>query len=34
MDVGEDTKVASAKDSFGNQLAIIETPHFDVTQVR
>lgn len=33
-DVGEGTKVASVKDPFGNQLAIIENPHFDLTQVR
>lgn len=34
MDVGEGTKVASVKDPFGNQLAIIENPHFDLAEVR
>lgn len=34
MDVGAGTKVASVKDPFGNQLALIENPNFNLASVR
>ncbi len=32
--VGEGIRIASVLDPFGNRFAIIQNPHFDVTQVR